>query len=354
MAERALSDPPKERPTRAPRRRLPRVLGQLAVSEPPTPTLRVCSRPPVISTRGCTPRAALPTLAGLEGEVPILPLSPMLVRDRAVLLRIDGHEAGSVTSLTGRDTTLGRAPECDVVIDDASLSRHHARLLHVGGRYFVEDLGSRNGTFVQAERVSRRELGDDDRLQLGPRVTYRFAVTDTREEDLMRRLWESSTQDALTGTCNRRQFQARFAAELAFARRHGSQLAVLLFDIDHFKAVNDRHGHATGDLALKHVAATMQRELRAEDLLARLGGEEFCLLLRETAAPGAQRAAERIRQAIGQSVFTGANGPLGVTVSCGVATLADGAGDGDDLLACADRRLYAAKGAGRNRVVCAG
>jgi diguanylate cyclase (GGDEF)-like protein len=273
-------------------------------------------------------------------------------RDRAILLRMDGVAAGHVVSIAETPFTMGRHATNQLAIDDDSISRFHARFVQEEGKYFVEDLGSRNGTFIQGKRITRAEIKDDDWVQMGARVAFRFALTDSRQEGLLRKLYESSTRDALTGAYNRRHFDDRLRAEIAFAVRHATDCALILLDVDHFKRVNDTHGHPAGDEVLRHLALVATRALRTEDVFARFGGEEFAVILRGASTRGAARLAERLREALLQqnAVYEGQEIP--VTVSAGCAALSCCAAPSpDEVVAVADRRLYVAKHTGRNRVV---
>ncbi len=160
--------------------------------------------------------------------------------------------------------------------------------------------------------------------------------------------------DALTGLPNRRVARERFGQEVARATRAGRRFAMALFDVDYFKQVNDRHGHATGDEVLRAVADALAAAKRGEDVLARIGGEEFLMLLAQESRAGARDAAERLRRAAGEaSVAVGAE-LLRVTLSGGVALFPDDGEDWDHLFASADRRLYAAKREGRDRIEVVG
>jgi diguanylate cyclase (GGDEF)-like protein len=279
-------------------------------------------------------------------------------KDRATLTIISGINAGQVFALDGTDHVIGRGTEADLWLDDGGVSRRHAKVsCRSDGRYFVEDLGSTNGTFVSGQRVTVCEIRPNDRIQLGPHVTLRFAITDDAEEELQRRLYESSTRDGLTRVYNRKYFQERLTAEVAYSRRHKVKLAVILIDLDDFKQVNDTHGHLAGDMVLRLVSAQMQRLLRLEDLVARYGGEEFVVLARSTGKTEAVKLAERIRESIaGLEIPVAADHSIHVTMSMGVASLPDVAPEGGptELLALADARLYKAKGEGKNRVCAEG
>jgi diguanylate cyclase (GGDEF)-like protein/PAS domain S-box-containing protein len=177
-------------------------------------------------------------------------------------------------------------------------------------------------------------------------------ITDvTAQKVLEERLRELATQDELTGLYNRRHFVELAEAEVARARRTGTALSLAMLDIDHFKAVNDVFGHPVGDLALKELARAMRETLRTSDVPARIGGEEFVVLLTDTGLEGAVAVTERLRERVGRAeVPAGAERVARFTVSGGVAEL--GVGERlDGLLARADEALYRAKEDGRNRTV---
>lgn len=276
-----------------------------------------------------------------------------LVRDRGVLVRLDGDASGEVLSLSREPVVIGRSARAQIHITEPSVSREHARVVYEFGSYYIEDGQSQNGTFVAGRRVNRSELRDGDLIQLGQRATYRFALMDETQEKVMRRLYESSMKDALTGADNRRLFDARLVAEVAFAQRHSQALAVVLLDIDFFKNVNDRYGHPGGDEVLKSVARVIRGQLRTEDVFARYGGEEFGIILRDVTLEGAALVADRVRDRVSKTVIPVAGINVVVTVSCGCAALSclEDLARGTDLVELADRRLYLAKRGGRNRVV---
>jgi diguanylate cyclase (GGDEF)-like protein len=156
--------------------------------------------------------------------------------------------------------------------------------------------------------------------------------------------------DALTGLPNRREVRRRFQEEASRAARHGHSFAVVLFDVDHFKQVNDQHGHAVGDTVLQGIGNVLAAAKRNEDVLGRIGGEEFLVVLMQQTREGAAEAANRLREALRAAELAAGSEPLHMTLSGGVALYPDDGAHWDALFATADRRLYAAKRAGRDRV----
>lgn len=166
-------------------------------------------------------------------------------------------------------------------------------------------------------------------------------------------LLRQALTDMLTSLPNRRAFLQRFEEESARARRQNAPLCLFLFDLDHFKRINDQHGHAVGDAVLRHVASVINDAKRTEDVLARLGGEEFaCLLAADGSA--AQQTAERLQTILANRPCTAGASSITITCSGGLAMLGTDGDDWDSLFARADARLYEAKQSGRNRVVAAG
>jgi diguanylate cyclase (GGDEF)-like protein len=278
--------------------------------------------------------------------------------DRATLTVLSGLNAGQVFGLENLDHVIGRGTEADLWLEDPAISRNHTKVTRKpDGRFFLEDLSSTNGTFVAGRRVEGRvELQNGDRVQIGPALILRFSMTDDAEEALQRRLYESSTRDALTRAFNRKYLNERLLAEIAHARRHKTQLALLMLDLDRFKAINDQHGHLAGDMVLRVVAAHLQRLIRLEDVLARYGGEEFVVLVRSTVLSDAGKLAERVRTTVERLQVTTTGGAvLTVTTSIGVASLSElpPEAGATELIATADARLYRAKVDGRNRICSA-
>lgn len=194
-------------------------------------------------------------------------------------------------------------------------------------------------------------LGMGNAVQRLRRQTF---LVHSRLRDANERLERLARTDPLTGCANRRHFFELGARELERARRHSRPLSVAAIDLDHFKSVNDRYGHATGDRTLEAVVAAVEQELREGDVLGRIGGEEFAVLLPETDAAGAVDMAERLRRRIAATRVASERGPVRVTASFGVADNSQDPLDFDKLVVRADTALYRAKETGRDRVAAVG
>jgi diguanylate cyclase (GGDEF)-like protein len=270
-----------------------------------------------------------------------------------ILTVLQGPNVGAIMPLPREVNVLGRDPEVEVPIEDDSISRRHARIsMREGGIYEIEDIGSTNGTYVAGGLVSGRvRLLDGVRVQLGHTI-FRFGLQDEVEQAASKRIYEMSVRDGLTGVYNRRYFEDRMASEFAFAARHKTPLCVILADIDHFKRINDAHGHHAGDAVLKRVAVELQAGVRTEDLVARFGGEEFVMMSRGIDVDGGRAFAERLRAVVQRAVITWEGARIPVTMSLGVAHTLSGPTftKAELLVAAADMALYSAKHAGRNRV----
>jgi diguanylate cyclase (GGDEF)-like protein len=270
-----------------------------------------------------------------------------------IVLSARGRGAvGRMYPLERAQTVIGRSADADIQLEEDGISRRHARLERgpEGGVRLV-DLGSTNGTFVNGTRVGEVALADGDRIHLGTATVLKFSLQDDLEEEYQRSIYESAVRDGLTRIYNRKYFLDALRKEFAYCVRHGSPLALVLMDVDHFKQVNDTHGHPTGDAVLQHVCQRVAEAVRTEDLFARVGGEEFALLLRGDGEAQALACAERCRRAVEASEAQVGEARVRVTLSLGVAVLSpEGMEAPEDLLAAADRALYRAKHAGRNRV----
>ena len=283
-------------------------------------------------------------------------VEPHLVEahDRAYLIVLAGATVGEMFKLPSGEAMIGRGKRSEISLFDEGVSRAHARILSEGDTVWVEDLGSRNGTFVNGERLSnaRVKLADGDKIQVGRTTILKFSYHDSLEESFQKQMYESALRDGLTKVYNKRYFAERLISELRFATRHRAALALLFLDLDHFKNINDTFGHVAGDKVLAAVALTLAKSVRNEDVVARYGGEEFAVLLRATPVPHVRGTAERLRRQVEALAVDADDGnPIHVTVSIGLATFPETVVNTPaELIEAADQALYRAKGAGRNRV----
>jgi diguanylate cyclase (GGDEF)-like protein len=295
-----------------------------------------------------------------EDESPTLPGDlltsaarlPIPERDHPILTVLAGVNAGQVFALDRDESSVGRDKDAHVRVDGIGVSRKHAHIVRINGRHVLEDVATSQGVFVNGRRIERVELQNGDRVQLGPVVVLRFALVGADEKTLAFQLYEGSTRDALTGAYNRKYFDERLAEEVAYAKRQKTHLGLVLLDLDHFKRINDVHGHVAGDLVLRVVTAQLQRIIRKEDVLARYGGEEFVVLVRGIEHRNVGILAERLRRAVETLPIPRESESLAATVSVGVASLGECATNpsSEALVQLADQRLYEAKSNGRNHV----
>ncbi len=308
------------------------------------------SRPPTLTPHDddadATSVTRISSIAGAEKFRDALKRTPHLV----VLV---GSSVGETFRLEPGELVLGRSPTATIRFDDDGVSRRHARLFSTPtGEWMIEDLKSANGTLVNGERVATRALQPEDKVQLGPTTLLKFTMPDELEENFQRQMYDAALRDGLTRAFNKKYFLTRLDTELAYARRHRTNLSLIMLDVDHFKRVNDTLGHLAGDAVLVAVAQAVMRTLRAEDVFARYGGEEFAVICRGVGRDHACVLAERIRSLVESTPFdTGTGAPLQVTISLGVAGMPEYAAESSvQLVAAADEALYAAKRSGRNRV----
>lgn len=273
----------------------------------------------------------------------------------AYLIILSGHALGRMYKLEGDEVIIGRGTDADLHIDAEGISRAHAKLQRRDdGGYQVVDLDSTNGTYVEGERVWEHELRDGERIQVGSATVLKFTYRTELEEASQRKMYESATRDSLTSAYNRRFFDEHLAREISHSRRHKKPLSLLAIDIDHFKQVNDTHGHQVGDEALRHLGRAIAGSLRHEDVFGRVGGEEFAVIMRDADLEAAQQLAERLRSLVAETPLNVEEVSLSLTISLGVAAYdIERHTTPETLVEDADRALYEAKKAGRNQVCVA-
>jgi diguanylate cyclase (GGDEF)-like protein len=287
-----------------------------------------------------------------DQSVPIGQAAPVPRGPSAYLVVISGPSFGEMHKLKSDRSVLGRDDSADVRLLDDGISRAHAAVERDGGKIVLADLGSTNGTFCNGARINRCDLTDGDKIAVGASTILKFTFQDQADERYQKQLFESALRDGLTATFNRRYFIDRLRTEMRFAERHDKSLGLLFVDIDHFKKINDAHGHQAGDRVLAGVAREMIATIRAEDVLARYGGEEFAIICREIEPEGARALGERLRTAVAHKRFEHDGQAIPVTVSIGVAVVR-GPRAAEPLIAAADAAMYEAKRTGRDRVVLA-
>jgi diguanylate cyclase (GGDEF)-like protein len=284
----------------------------------------------------------------------------------AYLVVLAGSNVGEMYKVEKKRTVMGRGETVDIRLFDEGISREHAQVVQEiaedsggeGGlpkmRNILEDMGSTNGTFCNGVRVQRQVLADGDKILLGSTTILKFSYADKLDEMFQRQMSESALRDGLTKAFNKRYFSERIESEYLYAMRHDSSLSLLFFDIDHFKKINDVHGHPAGDAVLIEIAKLAQGTLRNEDIFARYGGEEFAIISRGTEVPAATELAERLRRAVEAHVFSFDGKTIPVTISVGVARAPrPGVSSPAEFVAVADETMYEAKRSGRNKVCVA-
>jgi two-component system, cell cycle response regulator len=271
-------------------------------------------------------------------------------RRPACLVIIHGDNIGHKYDLDVKVLTIGRSRDNDICVNQRSVSRNHVEV-HVDERGAqLRDLRSTNGTLVNDQPVGSVYLRDGDRVKVGNTV-FKFVNGSNVEAAYHEQVYTMTWHDALTGVHNRRSFDERIDDEVARANRYQRPLALLLFDIDHFKRCNDTHGHRTGDHVLREVAQLVQARARKGDFVARYGGEEFAILVNEFEPGGPEALAEELRAAVAAATFEFEGNLVPVTVSIGVVVWTPEYEHPEQLIQAADQRLYRAKETGRNRVV---
>lgn len=268
------------------------------------------------------------------------------------LVVIRGERLGARLDLSASEAVvIGRGSECDFLIADRSVSRQHCKLFSRDDGVWAEDLGSTNHSFVNDQPIQLQRLVDSDQLRVGKTV-FKFLDVGNPEAGYLAELHDHAVRDGLTGLFNRRHATIVLTEEFRRSRQLSeASLVLAIIDIDWFKKINDEAGHLAGDAVLVQLSQVLGATLRAGDTLARIGGEEFALIMPDTGLDEAHRACDRLRQRVAEHEFRVENGQrFEVTISIGLAEVERSMKDYSELLAEADRRLYCAKLGGRNRV----
>lgn len=287
---------------------------------------------------------------------------PAPLERRPALVFLRGDLMAAPIPLERDEVVLGRAVEADVRVNDFRASRLHARISierdpETGvARYKIRDLQSTNGTLLNGQPVREAFLDEGDKITIGDHL-FRFEMLDEIDREFQRQIHRLLAHDELTGLLTSKSFFSELRREAALAQEESRPFCVLMMDIDYFKVVNDSYGHLVGSQTLEEMGGVLKGALRAGDVAARFGGEEFAAFLLDADYAQGLVAAERVRSAVEKHVFSavrrGTSGELKthqITVSIGVAAFPDDARDPIELVELADSALYRAKRDGRNRI----
>jgi two-component system cell cycle response regulator len=274
---------------------------------------------------------------------------------QACLIVIHGAHLGKRIALDKDEVMLGRAKNADIQIHDNFVSRKHAviRKRRQDLAFVIEDQNSTNGTFINMERQAKSVLYDQDLISIGE-TTFKFIADDSLELAYHEELHKLANLDPMLQIHNKKFFLEYLEQKYYYSQLSQTQFSLVLFDVDHFKRVNDTYGHQTGDRVLQHIAATVKANLRSSDIFSRYGGEEFSVVLPESDADQARFTAEKLRRVIETTGIRHHEAEISVTISLGVASFrpVDAAVHScRELIEQADNALYRAKKTGRNRVV---
>jgi diguanylate cyclase (GGDEF) domain len=277
-------------------------------------------------------------------------ISEHATTNQSCLVVIYGLDLGRKYNLEKSTIIIGRSSKCDIQVDQESVSRNHAKLINNGEDVALYDMGSTNGTYINDELVQERTLTDGNLIKIG-RTIFKFLTGKNIENAYHEEIYRLTTIDGLTQVFNKRYFMETLERELSRSRRYGRDLSLVIFDIDHFKNVNDTFGHLAGDYILKQLAELVKLNIRREDFLARYGGEEFAVILPELEHLQAMRMAEKVIKLIAEFDFVFEGNHIPITVSIGVATINEDISEAIEFIKIADANLYEAKKTGRDRVV---
>ncbi len=281
---------------------------------------------------------------------------------RPALVSLGGELMAVPIPLERDEVIIGRALEADVRLNDFRASRLHARITSERDAgtndtsYRITDLGSTNGTLVNGELITEAFLHHGDKIVIGDHL-FRFDMLDEIDREFQQQIHRLLAHDELTGLLTSKSFFSELRRESARAEAEARPFCVLMMDLDHFKDVNDTHGHLVGSKTLEETGRVIKEALRAGDVASRFGGEEFAAFLLDANYAQGLVAAERVRVALEQHEFPvsrmdspGTEATHRITISIGVAAFPDDATDPIHLVELADSALYRAKRSGRNRV----
>jgi len=269
----------------------------------------------------------------------------------ACLVRIYPHSIGEgIIHLYQETIFIGREKKCQIELDDPSVSRQHAQIEFSQSSFSITDLNSCNSTFINDNKINKQILASGDLIRIGHTI-FKFLSCEHIEKQYHEEIYAMMISDGLTKIPNKRYFMEILEREVTRSLRHQRPLSLIIFDIDHFKNINDNFGHLSGDLILRDLCQRILPFIRKDEIFARYGGEEFVILLPETNSELAQSFSEKLLCTINASEFIIESAKIPVTISIGVAqmNLAEKM-TAHDLICAADDKLYSAKSSGRNCV----
>ncbi len=276
-----------------------------------------------------------------------------------VLVVISGNllDIGRILMIGRSSKVIGRDPETDFSLNDNQISRRHFIIHRVENRdgdlvLDIEDLNSTNGTLVNGRSVKRGWVKLGETIAIGDETILLFRLESNSKIHTPMYPLRLISKDPLTSVFNRRAFEQIMTHEHEKAVTVNQPYCILMLDVDHFKKINDTYGHPTGDIVLKTLAQRLSGQIRSNDIIARVGGEEFAIFVPEQNIGGGFLLAERLRKNVMGLSFEGVDPQLGITISIGISS-ADPISDFTPQLVylAADNALYQAKRNGRNRCI---
>ena len=283
---------------------------------------------------------------------PVQNLYALIGGRSASLIVLTGSEIGKMFRLEKPEVTVGRAVDADLRIEGEGISRHHLKMVRTETELRLVDLGSKNGVWCNGERVvGSRLVQDGDKIQLGVDTVLKLGFQDKLDEAAQLALSDAAVRDGLTGAFNKKFFTETLNKEFAYCERHDLMISLVALEVDDFNVLADTHGQAAGDFVLVNLVANFHAAIRIEDVLARHGGAQLVLVLREINADVSVAVAERLRRRV-EGLELDFNGlKLKVTISAGVSTYVQKAyASADELVSASYEYLARAKAEGKNRV----
>ncbi|MBC61933.1 MAG: GGDEF domain-containing protein [Zetaproteobacteria bacterium] len=296
----------------------------------------------------------------IASETKLKKLTPKQNKEHMVacLVQYTGGGAGKRYSLVKKENLIGRDPACFITISDLSVSRKHAKIYVGTDTVSVEDLESINGTFINNIKIKKKiALKDQDMIRIGV-VLFKFFSQENIDGYIQDKVYKMATIDSGTQTYNKQYTLEALETQFLLAKRSNKKLCLIYYDLDHFKTVNDTYGHAAGDQVLLESASNIKKIIRKNDILGRVGGEEFMIILPDFDIQKAVELAESIRKVCEGFVHTlnykendvEKTFDLKQTISLGVSCYIKSMETTNDLIQDADKKLYISKGSGRNKV----